>query len=786
MRLGSAGARLWLFVVAAFAAPLPVIASPFQTSAIPPGAVSSVEGRVLDSSRSAIVGARVAVDIPGGGSGPTTVTDAQGAFTLHLPGGRHKITVTAPGFDASSRTIRISESSTEELEFVLRVAGVLESVTITAADGSRGVTSTATKTPTPIRDIPQSITVVNQELMKDQLMTSISDVVRYVPGVTSHQGENNRDQIIMRGNSTSADFFVNGVRDDVQYFRDMYNVDRIEALKGPNALIFGRGGAGGVVNRVLKEALFEPLRDVSFQAGMYGSRRLAADLAQPLSTTAAVRLNGIFEDGDSFRNQVGLQRYGVTPTVTLVPTSATRVIVSYEYLHDRRTADRGITSFAGAPAAVDRSLFYGNPDDSDVRLDVNLGSAMIEHRWRAATIRNRTVVAGYDRFYQNYVPGAASPDQTLVALSAYNNATDRTNIFNQTDVILGVATGRIRHSVLVGAEVGRQVTDNFRNTGFFNNVTTSVQAPFLNPTISLPVTFRQSATDADNHVRARTASVYAQDQAELSRHLQLVGGVRFDQFDLSFHNRRNGDTLGRLDNLVSPRAGIVVKPVMPLSIYGSYSVSYLPSAGDQFSSLTTITQQLKPEQFTNYEVGAKWDLLAGLSLSTAVYRLDRTNTRSTDPNDPTRIVQTGSQRTNGYEVGVNGRVTPSWRMAGGYAYQDAFITSATAAARAGAEVGQVPHHTFSLWNNYQLHSRVSAALGVIYRADMFAAIDNSVVLPGYTRIDAATFVPLTKRARLQLNVENLFDKKYFANADNNTNISPGYPRTIRVALRTTF
>ena len=180
------------------------------------------------------------------------------------------------------------------------------------------------------------------------------------------------------------------------------------------------------------------------------------------------------------------------------------------------------------------------------------------------------------------------------------------------------------------------------------------------------------------------------------------------------------------------------------------------------------------------------DLLAGLSLSTAVYRLDRTNTRSTDPNVPTRIVQTGSQRTNGYEVGVNGRVTPSWRMAGGYAYQDAFVTSATASARAGAEVAQVPHHTFSLWNNYQLHRRVSAALGVIYRADMFAAIDNSVVLPGYTRIDAATFVPLTKRTRLQFNVENLFDKKYFANADNNTNISPGYPRTIRVALTTTF
>ena len=208
-----------------------------------------------------------------------------------------------------------------------------------------------------------------------------------------------------------------------------------------------------------------------------------------------------------------------------------------------------------------------------------------------------------------------------------------------------------------------------------------------------------------------------------------------------------------------------------MSIYSSYSVSYLPSSGDQFSSLTTITEQVKPEQFRNYEVGAKWDARPNLSLTTAVYRLDRTNTRSTDPNDPTRIVQTGSQRTNGYELGVNGQLTPLWMIAGGYAYQDAFVTSATTAAAAGAQVGQVPHHTLSLWNNYQFHPRVGAALGILHRSDMFATIDNTVVLPGYTRVDAAGFVKLTEQLRVQLNVENLFDKTYYINADSNTNIS---------------
>ena len=784
MRRRFAGARLWLFVVAAFAAPLPLTAAPFQSA--PAGPLSSVQGRVLDASRGTIAGARVTARPKEGGRGPTTVSDAQGVFTLALPGGEHTITVTAAGFTAASQTLAVGEATTHIAEFVLQVSGISELVTISAGIDTGSITTTATRTPTLIRDVPQSITVVGRELMTDQLMTSIGDVVRYVPGITSHQGENNRDQIIIRGNSTSADFFVNGVRDDVQYFRDIYNIDRIEALKGPNAMIFGRGGAGGVVNRVLKEAMFRPVRDFSLQAGMYGNRRLTGDFDQPLSNTAAVRVNGMYEHSDSFRDQVSVERYGITPTVTILPTSQTRVVVSYEYLHDRRTADRGITSFAGTPAAVDPSLFYGNPDDSHVRLDVHLGSATIEQRWRRATIRNRTVVAGYDRFYQNYVPGAASPDQTRVTLSAYNNTTDRTNVFNQTDVVVPATTGRFRHTVLVGAEVGRQLTDNFRNTGFFNNIATSVQVRFENPAISTPVTYRQSATDADNHVLARIGSAYVQDHVEVSRQVQFLGGVRFDQFDLSHHNNRNGETLSRVDNLVSPRAGIIFKPVTPVSIYGSYSVAYLPSAGDQFSSLTMITQQMKPEQLTNYEIGAKWDLFADLSFSTALYRLDRTNTRSTDPSDPTRIVQTGSQRTSGYEFGVSGRVTRLWRMAGGYAYQDALVTSATTAARAGAQVAQVPHHTFSLWSNYQVHPRVGAALGIVYRSDMFAAIDNTVVLSGYTRIDAAAFVPLSKRARLQLNVENLFDKKYFANADNNTNISPGYPRVIRVALTTSF
>jgi len=255
---------------------------------------------------------------------------------------------------------------------------------------------------------------------------------------------------------------------------------------------------------------------------------------------------------------------------------------------------------------------------------------------------------------------------------------------------------------------------------------------------------------------------------------------------MHYDNNRNSDDLRRIDNLVSPRAGIVVKPRPEVSLYGSYSVSYLPSSGDQFSSLTTITEQLEPEKFNIYEVGVKWDLMPDLSITAAGYLLDRLNTRSTDPNDPARIVQTGSQRTNGFELGATGIITPAWQISGGYSYQNAYVTSAIASARQGAKVGQVPHHTVSVWNNYKVHSLMSAALGIVSRSDMFASIDNTVTLPSYIRADAALFFTVTENIRLQANLENVFNKEYYLNADSNTNISPGSPRALRVGLTTKF
>ena len=755
------------------------------------GSTTAFEGRVLDATGAPVSGAHAAAIPKGAASGtalsPAVDSGPEGRFSLVLEPGSYTLKVAKDGFLEVSREIVFPLSTSRINDIRLQVAPVVASVTVTESPGyAAPYSSAATKTLTALRDVPQSVSVVTRELVQDQLMMSMGDVVRYTPGITAIQGENNRDQVVIRGNSSSADFFVDGVRDDVQYYRDLYNLDRVEALKGPNAMIFGRGGGGGVINQVTKQADFMNSGEVSLMGGSYGNKRFTADLDHALNDKLAFRLNGMFEDSDSFRNYVGLRRFAVNPTLTFAPTSKTRITAGYEHLRDNRIADRGIPSFRGRPAEMDISTYFGDPHNSNVHANVNVGTLTVEHQMGGLTIRNRTSIGDYDRGYQNFVPGIVSAGQTQVSLSAYNNATQRRNLFNQTDFIYALATGRIRHTLLAGAEVGRQLTNNFRNTGYFNNTATSILVPYGDPTINTPTFFRQSATDANNHLKTNLGAAYLQDQIELSRYFQVVAGVRFDHFDLQYHDNRSGMNLRRIDNLISPRAGIIYKPATVVSVYATYSVSYLPSSGDQFSSLTIITQQAIPEKFNNYEAGVKWDLRPDLSLTTAIYRLDRTNTRATDPNNPTAIVQTGSQRTNGFELGLTGSVTRKWKITGGYAYQDAFVTSATTAAKAGAQVAQVPHHTFSLWNNYQVARRWGAGLGVLQRTDMFAAIDDSVTLPGYVRADAAVYYSISEKVRLQANVENLFNAKYYLNADSNANISPGSSRAVRIALVTRF
>ena len=646
----------------------------------------------------------------------------------------------------------------------------------------------ATKTDALLRDVPQSVTVVGRSVIADQRMQGMADVVRYIPGVTMGQGEGNRDQATIRGNNTTSGFFVDGMRDDVQYFRDLYNVERVEALKGANALIFGRGVGGGALNRVTKSAQWTPTRELQLQGGSFGNRRSTLDVGAGVSERLALRLNGMYENSDLYRREVSVERYGINPTATLRLSPGTRVLASYERFKDDRTADRGIPSFQGAPLELGSPrTFFGDPSASWSDALVNAGTVTFEHTAGSGlTVRNRSVFADYDKFYQNIFPGAVNEAGTEVSISGYHAATDRRNLLNETEITYPLMAGGLRQILLGGVAVGRQVTDNFRRTAYFNGTATSVTAPLSDPTIEAPVTFSQSATDADNHSRATTVSLYGQSQLFLSSQWQAILGARYERFEVEFWNRRNGEALSRTDDLVSPRAGLLYKPVEAVTFYGSYSVAALPSSGDQFSSLTATAETLEPEKFKNYELGAKWDVLDRISLAAAVYRLDRTNTTAPDPADPARTVQTGSQRTEGLELSVSGAITSDWQVIGGYTNQKAEVTSATTAAPEGATVALVPRNSFSLWNRYQVGAGLGFGLGLIYQDEMFAAIDNTVTLPSFVRFDAAAYYTVNRWVRLQANVENVFDREYFPTAHSNNNITPGSPRAVRVTVGTGF
>lgn len=658
-------------------------------------------------------------------------------------------------------------------------------------------TTTATRTETELRDTPQAITVVTADQIEDQAIDSMADAVLYVPGVTFAQGEGNRDAPVFRGNSSTSDFFVDGVRDDVQYFRDTYNVARIEVLRGPNAMIFGRGGSGGVINRVTRTADWDPARELRLEAGSYDHYRATVDLNQPFGDFA-LRLAGLWQESESYRDGVHLDRWGVNPTASYRVGDKLLVTLGYEHFEDDRTADRGVPSFMGRPVAADRSTFFGDPAQSFSRAEVDAFSAVLEYRFDSGLIvRNRTRIATYDKIYQNVFPGAVSGGGTLVSISGYNNATDRENFFNQTDFNYFADTGPFSHTLLFGFEFGRQDTHNFRQTGCFVAVTpgcftaipgattTSILVPVASPTLhNTPIVFAQSASDADNSGTADIAAVYAQDQIRLNDWAQLVVGVRWDSFEVDFRNNRTGATFRTDDDLVSPRLGLIVRPIEPVSVYLSYTKTYVPRAGEQLSSLSLTSQSLDPEEFDNYEVGVKWDLNPAFTVSAALFQLDRSNVVVPDPGNPLVSILVDGQRTRGFEVSAQGRLTEKWSMIAAFAHLEAEITqSQSATVLAGNQLANTPENTFALWNHYEFTDRIAAGLGVIWQDDRFASNDNTVVLPDFWRVDAMASWAVTDNAELQLNVENLFDEEYFPDAHSNPNITPGAGRLFRASLK---
>ena len=641
---------------------------------------------------------------------------------------------------------------------------------------------TATKTDTLIRDVPQSITVISQEQLQDLSPLSVTESVRYVPGVGVSSGEGNRDALVFRGNRSSGDFYIDGIRDDVEHFRDFYNIDRLEVLKGPNGLMFGRGGSGGIFNRVRKEANWNPVQEIRFSGGSYDHKRFSLDAGHVVNDMVAVRFNGLYEHSGSFRQGVENQRYGIAPTVTIKPTNRTKVVIQAEFFKDDRIADRGIPSFAGMPFNTNKSIFFGDPRRSPTDTNKKSISMHIDHKFNdAVAIRNRTHYAIFDKYYQNVYANSSVNGAGQVGLGAYNDTTDRENFFNQTDLLFSFDTGRFKHKMVTGVEVGRQVTDQLRQTGFFNGVSTSEVISAANPITDTPITFvNRGFQDNNNHISTSVVGVFIQDQIEILPQLHAIAGVRYDRFETD-SIRKDGlsPQISARDDLISPRFGLVFKPVERVSIYGSYSLSNQPRAGDQLNSITVTTATLTPERFINIEGGIKVDVLPNLAVNTAFYQLDRTNVILPSGTPGVDFLGRGT-RVRGVEAGLNGRITDAWSVIGAYTYQEGTFTATN------ATLGELPKHMYSVWNRYDFTPWFGAGFGIIGRSNMFTTTTNAVTLPAFTRVDAAIYGRINKYLRAQINIQNLFDVNYIEASHNDNNILPGAPITARATLIATF
>lgn len=655
-------------------------------------------------------------------------------------------------------------------------------------------TSSGTKTDTPIVDIPQSISVISADQIDDQAIRSVADLVRMVPGVTPGQGEGNRDQVTLRGNNSTADFFTDGLRDDVQQFRSFYNVDRVEVLKGSNAMIFGRGGGGGVINRILKGPdAANTFGAATASLDSFGAWYGSVDLNTPIGDSAAARLNGFYEELDNHRDAFAGHRWAINPTVALALGSS-RILLGYEHAEDDRVVDRGIPSRAGRPLDGFDDTFFGAVGVNRAGFNGDTIRARTTHELSdSLTLSTNLLYGDYSKYYRNVFTSSAVRTVNgvnVVDMQAYQESSTRETLIGQANLTWRTRLLDMDHVLLFGVEATRQDGRSQRINGFFGatgvaaanrTATVALTDPFLTPTprfVAGPSANGNSAAT----VSLDQLSVYAQDQIDLTSQLQFIAGLRYDRFSLDVGNVFTGASFGRTDELWSPRVGLVFKPDANSSIYTSWSRSYLPQSGDQFSTLDATRATLAPERFDNYEIGAKWNVTPSLFVTAAGYVLDRSNTRATGPL-PGTVVLTGQQRSKGIELALTGRVLPQWQVSAGYGYTEARVR---AGDTAGRQVAQVPHHVVSLWNRYEATDHLGLGLGLIHQSKSFANISNTVVLPSFTRVDAAIFYRIADGIEAQLNVENLLGADYYAVAHNDNNITPGAPTNVRLTVKFGF
>lgn len=688
----------------------------------------------------------------------------------------------------------------------------------------------ALKSPTPIIDVPQSLSIVTADQIIQQGFDSIGDIVLYTPGVNQSQGEGHRDAIVIRGVRSTADFFIDGVRDDVQYYRSFYNLEQVEILRGPNALFFGRGGTGGIINRVTKKAVIG--HDFSGYLGTldtFGAYSVQLDGNYTVSDNAAVRLNLFYEDLNNHRDFFDGERFGFNPTAFIELTPNTMLNLSYEYVNNERFLDRGIPAGAdGRPAEKLEDITFGDPELNTSNIQAHIARATLAHDFNASLKGNFSIsYADYDKLYSNLFPVSFDESTNIVGLDGYVDTTQRQNLNLTANFIGEFATGNINHTIVTGGEFIDTVNNNDRFNTFFDQTQDDVEFFLANRPLSLiggrgvnasgNATTNSFTTDLNDLTEADITvfSAYIQDEIEVAPWLDLILGVRFDSFDITvdnietFINTGETDITSRTDSQFSPRLGFVVKPLENISIYGSFSDSFLPRSGEQFADLpdnpnTPEDDTLDPNTFQNLEAGLKWDFADRLSFTAAVFEVEQSSPQQApaiidpdtgviiDDNAGTLVV-VDSQVT-GFEAQLQGQITDWWYVAAGYSYlegeqvattdilNDAGEVIIAQGEKNGLRLRELPEHTFNLWNNFQVTSRFGFGVGLTFQDDSFADTGNNTTLPSFVRLDAAAYYDLTTDITLQLNIENLTDTDYFPNAHTANNITVGAPINARFSI----
>ena len=662
----------------------------------------------------------------------------------------------------------------------------------------------ALKTPTPIIDVPQSLSITTAEQILEQGFDSIGDIVLYTPGLNQSQGEGHRDAVVFRGVRSTADFFVDGVRVDVQYYRGLYNLEQIEVLRGPNALFFGRGGTGGVINRGRKKGqVGEEFIGYKATVDSFGAFDLAADVNYTLSDKAALRVNAGYESLNNHRDFFDGDRFGINPTLHVDLAPATSFDISFEYVDHERFIDRGIPSLNGEPAFDLEDITFGDPENNFTTLEAHVFNANIQHNFNENIKGNLTAFYGdYDKVYSNFFASDAFDVETnSVELDGYIDTTQRERFLLSGNLVGEFNIGGFEQTIVVGAEYIDTASDQDRFNAVFD--TNNDDQEFIQLSADGSFNFAngvginsagQTATSTftdlndDTEVDVEVFSAYIQDEIRVTDWLNLVLGVRFDSFDITVDNIETlidtgvEDIRTRTDEDVSPRLGLVLKPRDNISIYGSFSETFLPRSGEQFTDINPPDDELDPNTAENLEFGIKWDFADRFSLTAAVFEIQNSSPQANDDNPDTLDVIDSEVR--GFEAQLQGYITDDWSFTAGYSYLDG--EQVDDFGNDDGRLRELPENTFNIWSTYDVTSNFGLGAGLTYQDESFAGNSNAVVLPSFTRVDATAYYNVSDDLRLQVNLENLFDEEYFPNAHTDNNISVGAPLNARFTVSGRF